>query len=283
MQNKHINQPSGFTLLELLVVISIIGLLASMFVFGYAGWTDKARLANTKSFSQSVRSSMGFYAIGAWTFDNVQGTTVLDDSGNNNNGVNSGAVVVEGLNRNGFEFNSADVVSVSNSASLNDYDALTLEAWAKPIISGGYDGIIDKYYYPNSCGVRQFLFSIWATNRACFWMGYNNGSNAYSICTPTDSITINAWNHILATWERASNTMKIYLNGKERATYTGALNWTTNTNCGVQLGRYYVNGSYVFNGVLDEIRIYKEAFKIAQIKQLYVEGLTKRGLALNQK
>ena len=69
--------------------------------------------------------------------------------------------------------------------------------------------------------------------------------------------------------------MKIYLNGAQKATYTNnSLNWTTNTNCGLQLGRYYVNSSYVFNGILDDLRIYKQAYTQAQVEQLYAEGLS---------
>ena len=266
---------SGFTLLELLIVISIIGLLSSIVLVTYPTAVEKARIAKTLQWSASVNHLLGSEAVGVWTFDNIQGTTVYDDSGNNNNGANTGAVQVDGVIGKGFEFDSADVIFVNDNASLNNYDGLTLSAWAKPTISGGFDGIMDKYYYPNSCGVRQFLFAIWSTNRACFWMGYNNGSTAVSICTPTNSITINQWNHIVATWGRATNTMKIYLNGAQKATYTNnSLNWTTNTNCGLQLGRYYVNSSYVFNGILDDLRIYKQAYTQAQVEQLYAEGLS---------
>jgi len=264
----------GFTLLELLVVIAIIGILSSIVLVSYNGYADKARLAKTLQWASSVNHSLGDRVVGVWSFDNINGATVYDDSGNNNNGANTGAVQVDGVVGKGFEFNSTDVVFVNSSASLNDYDGLTLSAWAKPTTSGGYNGIMDKYYYPNSCGVRQFLFAIWPTNRACFWMGYNNGASAVSLCTLTNSVEINKWNYILATWSKSTNTMKVYLNGVEKATNTNnTLSWTTNTNCGLQIGRYSTGSSYVFNGVLDDLRIYKEALTQAQIQQHYAYGL----------
>ena len=261
-------------MLELLVVIAIIGILSSIVLVSYNGYADKSRLAKTLQWASSVNHSLGDRVVGVWSFDNINGATVYDDSGNNNNGANTGAVQVDGVVGKGFEFNSTDVVFVNSSASLNNYDGLTLSAWAKPTISGGYNGIMDKYYYPNSCGVRQFLFAIWPTNRACFWMGYNNGASAVSLCTLTNSVEINKWNYILATWSKSTNTMKVYLNGVEKATYTNnTLSWTTNTNCGLQIGRYSTGSSYVFNGVLDDLRIYKEALTQAQIQQHYAYGL----------
>jgi len=104
-------------------------------------------------------------------------------------------------------------------------------------------------------------------------MGYNNGASAVSLCTLTHSVEINKWKYSLATWSKSTNTMKVYLNGVEKATYTNTLSWTTNTNCGLQIGRYSTGSSYVFNGVLDDLRIYKEALTQAQIQQHYAYGL----------
>ena len=272
----------GFTLLELLVVIAIIGLLASIILVSYEGSTDKAKIAKTLSWAGSISHLLGANAVGVWTFDRISGPTVYDESGNGNDGTISGAVQIDGVVGKALEFNSADVVIVNNSPSLNNYDALTLVAWIKPTIDGGYDGIIDKYYYPGACYQRQFLFGRWPTNRICFWMGYNDGASAVSVCTPTDSSLVkDGWTHVAATWSEASNTMKVYINGTEKASYTNALNWTTNTACNLQIGRYYLNSSYVFNGLIDDVRIYSEALPQARIEQLYADGLpTHQPLAL---
>ena len=272
---KLIKKQQGFTLLELLVVIAIIGLLASIVLVSYEGSTDKARLAKTLSWAGGVSHLLGDKAVGVWTFDNIEGATVYDDSGNGNDGVISGATQTEGVVGQALSFDSSDVVVINNSPSLNDYQELTLSAWIKPVIDGGYDGIIDKYYYPGACYKRQFLFGRWPTNKICFWMGYNDGASSVSVCTPTDSSLVkDGWTHVAATWSRASNTMKVYINGTEKASYTNAsLNWTTNTTCSLQVGRYSTGSSYVFNGLIDDVRIFSEALPQARVQQLYADGL----------
>ena len=68
--------------------------------------------------------------------------------------------------------------------------------------------------------------------------------------------------------------MKVYINGTEKASYTNAsLNWTTNTTCSLQVGRYSTGSSYVFNGLIDDVRIFSEALPQARVQQLYADGL----------
>lgn len=264
----------GFTLLELLIVIAVIGLLGAVTLVTFPGAVKRAKIAQGWVFSDTLRASLQGDMVGWWAFNESSGTTAKDSYTNQLDGTVSGAQWKEGIVNNALEFDSSDVVVVNDHRALNNYVGLTLEAWIKPTIDGGYDGIVDKYYYPGACYQRQFLLARWPTNRICFWMGYNNGAGAVSLCTANNSVLAkDGWVHVAATWSRASNTMKVYLNGKQKASYTNALNWTVSTTCNLQLGRYYLSSFYVFNGLIDEVRIYSAALKMSTIQQHYAEGL----------
>lgn len=57
----HIHRRSGFTLIELMLVVAIIGLLAAIAVPKFANLVIKAKEASTRGKLGSVRSAMGIY------------------------------------------------------------------------------------------------------------------------------------------------------------------------------------------------------------------------------
>ena len=81
----------AFTLLELLVVITIIGILASIVIVSMSGSTDSATIAKGKIYAQQIHALLGANALGVWNFDEGTGTVVKDLSGYNNHGVITGA------------------------------------------------------------------------------------------------------------------------------------------------------------------------------------------------
>lgn len=70
---------SGFTIVELLIVIAVIGIIASISIVAYNGAQDRARIAAGLTFEQQLRSKYGARATGNWSFDECSGATVRND------------------------------------------------------------------------------------------------------------------------------------------------------------------------------------------------------------
>jgi len=264
---KLIKKQQGFTLLELLVVIAIIGLLASIVLVSYEGSTDKARIAKTLSWAGSVSHLLGDQAVGVWTFDNISGTTVYDDSGNNNNGTISGAAVVDGVVGKALSSNGTGYVNVGSSPLLTPQN-ITIEAWVKANFLGTWNGIISNM---TSWGTGFSLQMGTAQNIAAMI----SGSYLRTSWVPK----INVWYHIVSSHDAVTNLNILYVNGKEENRTTRAVSYEPNAK--TYIGVFYTSPSLYFNGLIDDVRIFSEALPQARIEQLYADGLlTHQNLAI---
>jgi len=122
----------AFTLIELLVVIAIIGIFSGLIVVTMSGVTQKATIAKSQIFSNSLRNALMANLVSEWKFDElttaVQGSTALDSwSGGNNLTVYTNSDGLDKLSTNCvsgkcLSFDGTDdyaYVSGSNSTSSN--------------------------------------------------------------------------------------------------------------------------------------------------------------------
>ncbi len=112
---------------------------------------------------------------------------------------------------------------------------------------------------------------------------YHNDAGNYNATAPTDDLdtdplfaaphnTLNTWYHIVASYDNATETFKIFVNGQERASekMDGFGSIGSNSN-NLYLG-VYRSVAYWFEGREDELAIWNRALTLAEVTSLYNDG-----------
>jgi len=79
----------------------------------------------------------------------------------------------------------------------------------------------------------------------------------------------NTWYHVVLTW--AGTEMKFYVNGSLDSTFTAAsCNFQSSGN-GHKIGEYFYNGTYEWEGEIDQVRLFNKAISASEVTILYNE------------
>lgn len=262
---QHKKTSTGFTLLEILIVISIIGLLASVVMVQFPEAQRRARIAQAWSFSDTLRASLQADMIGWWAFDETSGGTAQDKWTEQNHGTVTGAQFQEGIVNNGLIFDGNDSVAISGMDNFPS-NAITVEFWLNTSDTTRSGTV---FSYASTGSSNDFLIFNYRSFAIYRGGGVNTG------ITGNDG----EWVHIAVTWQSTGGQAQLYKNGK--LAWSGSVGAGTSITSGgtITIGQEQdcIGGcfdpSQAVNGLVDEVRVYSLVLQQSAIQQHYAESL----------
>ena len=224
--------------------------------------------------------------VGYWPFDgktiNWANGQVADLSGQGNTGTlnNFSQTTSPAIGKIGqaLKFNgSSSYISQSNSLAKGQTN-LTVSAWVKPAAAADYSVI---YFEPTAGGVGQSRVALFLMAARTIEFGgrvaAQEPTGAFTGQLTTGTVSLNKWTHVVGVWNTNANTISIYFNGVlQSITAVGAGTpgafATTNPNASFPQRIGYDGGDAVFNGLIDDVRIYNRALSASEVQELYNTG-----------
>ena len=264
----------AFTLIELLVVISILGLLASVVLLSMEGATDQAKQKKAMEFSHTTRVSLGADLVGEWRFDETAGTEAKDSSGYDNDGNLVGDPQwVDGIFGKALNFDGNDHVAIAHSSAF-DLSQLTIELWIKTPSDFGGDGYRALVVKQGADRDYNFYARSYLDGTRTTHLHFSSARWGSSITLLPEPYDPNTWHHVAITVD-STGLEKYYSDGVflEQHQRDPAV---ADNDYPLWIGK----ADNLWNGTIDEVRIYNHALPSAEIQQHYTQGIAKYGLAL---
>ena len=237
-----------------------------------------------KQLSTTELKQVHTYLGQKWGISNTD-RSIIDLAGNDDNGLfGNGTVanmpVYDFYNNGTLRFDGVNDYIFLNNSQLNIASSITVEAWVKYNVQGGYNAraysVITCKGYPwtwlleDQSGQFNFRISTSVTADSNVNSSYSHG--------------LNTWNHVVGTYDGASQ--KIYVDGILRS--STSLSGTINVSSNDALVGTYNYGDYCLTGNVGVVRVYQKALSAAEVAQNYeaqkskfANTIVQQGLVLN--
>jgi prepilin-type N-terminal cleavage/methylation domain-containing protein len=271
-----IKKDKAFTLVELLVVVAVLALLASIVFSNLTGAREQAKISNALSFQSNMHNLLGADLVGWWNFDQESGdrTMVRDSSGYGFNGDPSGTIEWREDSPSGKGYS----VYLNGSRYINLYqpklldlqpqEDFTISLWFKA--EEGVEGYFIAKRESGSANTQQFSVYI-RDGRLTYAVGEAQSTSSSGL-----RFDNNVWHHFILTNYNDNGTQryKVFIDGTAitpigtSGTYTNEVdiligarrNSSANTGSGL-----------LFNGLIDDVRIYSRALTAYEVQTLYAQ------------
>ena len=262
----------AFTLLELLIVITIIGILSSIVIVSMSGSTDSADIAKGKSYSQQVHALLGHEAVLDLNFNEnayntcSDGSDACDASGYSNHGTivgdASGATFVSSPIDGYSLYFDGDNDYVDLARNPIENNVWTIAMWFNIENSDQYDML---YSGPDNTDIQLFFHM--TTKYLSTSVENVERTTTFKISDHYDE-----WHH--AVWTHsASNLTIVYIDGVVVLSSTDTTYVKSSES--VRIGQLPASSAYDIQGYLDDVRVYAQSLSSTEIQKQYAIDLKK--------
>lgn len=219
----------GFTIVELLIVIVVIGILAAITIVSFNGITERARIAKAQSFEHSLIAKYSIDQKGLWSFDECSGNQA-SGSVSNTKDVIAGTPnwITSTPTGKGCALRFDGSTRIDTQATIGS-TYYVKAAWVRlaagpctsanyNILSGSSVSSADAAFYMPGCKPAAG----------------NNGSWAFT-ASPT-ALNDGKWHYIASIWENGA--MNVSVDGSVVATSASAVPAPTDPNGLVGIGEH---------------------------------------------
>jgi prepilin-type N-terminal cleavage/methylation domain-containing protein len=262
----------AFTLIELLVVIAIIGILSGMIMISMGGSTDKAAVAKSQVFFNSLRAGLMSNISAEWKFEEGSGTSTQDSWWKTANGTITGATFSTSCVYNGcLSFDGSDYVTVAHANVPVFTSAMTAMGWVKGVSQSRV--VIGQWDDSNQ---RSWIIYS-AADKLRVMLSADGGTTNYKDYTTTNAIAFdNKWHLVGFTYN--AGTLTLYVDGAVAATTAGTdgtCNSLFDSSADLTIGCALSGVTQVnfFTGSIDDTRLFNAQIPTSQIQEQYYAGL----------
>ena len=258
----------------------IVALILGLVLTGCSLLSNISQVPATEQSGITYLTKNGLFSdiVGLWRFDEEEGDTAYDSSGNNNYGtltnMDTANCWVDGKFGNALNFDGVDdYIEVVDSTSLDITGDLTIEAWVK----------FDSFTYPHSYivgkdtnGQRSYGLAVDGGHYGSDYIGrvgfvVFKASGAPSIHWGNTVLSTGQWYYIAATYNfvtDGTSVMTIYVDGNpDSSAKTNAVGPIYSGSANLQIGaRQYGTSRCFVDGTIDEVRIYDCALSPSTIE-----------------
>lgn len=208
--------------------------------------------------------------IAHWKFDENNGSTAFDSTGEGNNGTITNATWSSGKFGSSLHYDgSGDWTNIYSAGFNTDFDGNegTVSMWIKPTNAAVWTDSTQRYFINLFADSNNRIVISKQTNDNQIGFFHLGGGTTKSILISNFSPT--EWTHLALTYSDSGDEVIAYVNGEQVGTtqtgvgtFTGSLG-SSNT----VIGAYQSSGDFfIWDGSIDDVRVYTQALTPGQIK-----------------